>query len=271
MIEEILSSLGIDQTEAKVYFRLLENGSRAAGPLAHDLGIARATLYGILERLKETGLVTESSREAVKIFVAEPPEKVTLLLAERAERLEAHQKLLSGLLPQLQRADSIQLLRPTFQIYEGKTELAQAMKDMLLYSNLETLAFWPIQKMIDALPADLHRAHNTIRIRNKLSIRAIWPRGTVVSLKDYPFLGSRPELLRELRVAPEGVDASMGYWMYGTKVIFLSSRKENIGFVIESAEMVEMLKVHFEVLWKISTPIPDKPDPTALADFLRGL
>lgn len=269
MIEEILTSLSLGQEETKAYLRLLEVGQQTAGRLARDLGIPRPTIYGILDRLITVGLVTESNKEAVKLFAPEPPEKVTLLLEERAEQLEAHQKLFSDLLPHLARSESAKLLRPTFQLYEGTAELTQAMKDMLLYSNLETCAFWPIKKTIEVVEPDLFRYTNKVRLRNNISIRAIWPRSQVVSLKDYPYLGSQKELKRELRIAPEGVDASMGYWTYGNKVIFLSSRKENVAFIIESAEMVEMLKVHFEVLWNISTPIPDTPDPSALAAFLR--
>ena len=268
MIEEVLASLNLDALEAKVYLHLVQTGSQPAGRLARDLGLPRPTVYGTLGRLQDVGLVSESSAEAVKVFVPEPPEKIGLLLEDRAGRLEKHREELAILLPTIKTAVSAALLRPTFRLYEGTNELIQAMRDMLLYSNLETLAFWPIRDLVEVFPEGFVRDHNRSRIRNNLSIRAIWPRSHVVSLGEHPYLGSRKELLRQLRLAPAGVDASMGYWIYGNKVIFLSSRRENIGFVIESAEMIELLTVHFELLWRASTPTPDNPDPTDLKTFL---
>lgn len=61
----------------------------------------------------------------------------------------------------------------------------------------------------------------------------------------------------------------MGYWIYGNKVAFISSRKESFGFIIESAELVEMLRTQFEVLWKTSKPIKVDPKDTNL--FLQEL
>lgn len=61
----------------------------------------------------------------------------------------------------------------------------------------------------------------------------------------------------------------MGYWIYGNKVAFISSRKESFGFIIESAELATMLRTQFEVLWKASKPITVDPKDTNL--FLEEL
>ena len=61
--------------------------------------------------------------------------------------------------------------------------------------------------------------------------------------------------LRRIRIAPLEIDFEMGYWIYASKVAFLSSLKESIGFIIESRELVEMMSVQHDIIWRLSQPI----------------
>jgi hypothetical protein len=47
----------------------------------------------------------------------------------------------------------------------------------------------------------------------------------------------------------------MGYWLYEDKVAFLSSEKEGFGFVVQSKDFANLMKVQFEEIWKISTTV----------------
>jgi len=101
---------------------------------------------------------------------------------------------------------------------------------------------------------------NKKRVRNNISIRVIWPLDKSVDVKNDIFLAPGKEVKREVRIAPEGIDFSMGYWAYGSKVMFMSSRLENFGFIVESRELRQLIKTQFEVLWNISQPIKVSPD-----------
>ena len=68
-------------------------------------------------------------------------------------------------------------------------------------------------------------------------------------------MGWGAKFKREIRIAPKEAQFSLGYWIYGNKVAFLSSRQENYGFIIQSGELVETLLAQFELLWKISKPL----------------
>ncbi|HCR86544.1 MAG TPA: hypothetical protein DIV86_07705, partial [Alphaproteobacteria bacterium] len=76
----------------------------------------------------------------------------------------------------------------------------------------------------------------------------------------YPYLGFGSEFKREIRVTPKSIKFAMGYWMYANKIAFISSKKEGYGVLIESKEMVEMMKTQHELVWQTSTPITDLPD-----------
>ncbi len=269
-ISTLLSNLGLDQDDSKTYVLLLETGPISAGKLAKRLGVARSSLYGFLKRLVDRGLVVESQRGGIKQFVAEHPNKVSKLFDERIEQLQSDQERYKQILPELQSKRPDKLLTPKLQLFEGADGLRQVLKDMLLYSNMATEAFWPIQYMLDVLGSDFFRYLNKERIKNNLFTRAVWPQNQIVNIKEHPYLGSGGEFKREIRIAPKGVNISMGYWVYGNKVAFISSRKECFGFIIESRELVETLKTQFELLWAQSDPLETKKTGET-ESFIAGL
>ena len=269
MITQILSSLDLNEEEIKIYLALLELGQSTAGNLAKRLGLARATLYGYLDKLYEKGLIVQSQNTNVKTFTAELPEKINLLFQQKIEDVQNKQLQYREIMPDLRKNQASKLLSPRFQLYEGEAGVKHVLKDMLLYSNLETQAFWPIKAMVEILSPDFFRYHNKERIKNNLYTRAIWPQGQLINPSEYPYLGVGEKFRREIRVAPNEIDFTMGYWIYGDKVACISSRKESFGFIIESTEYAEMLRTQFEMLWNLSKPLT--VDESTTRSFIEEL
>lgn len=268
-LNDILIALGFSAEEIRVYSALLEHGPTAVGALSKKLGVVRSSLYGILKRLQDGGLIAQSQRAGVKLFSAQEPEKISLLFEQRIEDLRRKQEVYNAILPTLRAKRSSSLLKPTFQLFEGEEGMRNILKDMLLYHDLETQAFWPIKQMIDVLSPDFFRYLNKIRIESNLYTRAIWPQKQTVDVAEHPYLGVGKSFQREIRIAPPEIDCSMGYWIYGNKVAFISSRREAFGFIIESAELVELLLTQFEMIWKVSKPLEVNAEATEA--FLKGV
>ena len=123
--------------------------------------------------------------------------------------------------------------------------------------------------MVEVLGGDFFRYHNKQRIHNRLSVKALWPKNQLVEIKNHPYFGSGKNFLREIRIAPESVDFHMGYWIYGNKTVFISSRQENFGFILDSQEMADMLRSQFQILWNLSNPLPTNAVDSE--SFLREL
>lgn len=266
-LTDILVALGFTAEEIRIYVALLEHGASTAGALSRKSGTVRSSLYGMLKRLQDGGLITQTLQGGVKCFVALEPEKISLLFEDRISALQQKHDLYQTLLPALRAKRPTNLLKPTFQVFEGEEGMRNILKDMLLYRNMETQAFWPIKQMLDVLSPDFFRYLNKVRIESNLYTRAIWPPKQVVDVAMHPYLGVGDAFRREIRIAPQGVDCSMGYWIYGNKVAFISSRREAFGFIIESAELAQMLLTQFEVLWKLSQPLAVSAESTA--SFLK--
>ncbi len=159
------------------------------------------------------------------------------------------------------------ILTPKFQLFEGKENVKNVIKDTLLYRNIETESYWPIRTMLDILGVDFFRYFNKERLKKNIYLRAIWPENQKVDIRKHPYLGVGEDFLREIRLAPKNIDFEMGYWIYGNKVSFISSRKESFGFIIESAEFAEMMRSQFYSIWKTSKAV--KIDPKYTDKFLK--
>ena len=201
----------------------------------------------------EAGLVTEILQGGVKKFLVQPPAKIQLLIAEREKSLaEATQ-----VVRELQETYDQKRVsaKPRLQLFEGRAELQQMMKDLLLYRDITVRACWPINKMMKLLSPEFMTAFHKERAARNITLRVIWPSAQLSTLKAYPFLNSSVELKREARVAPREVDFSLGYSIYKSTVRFISSSNENFGFLVESAELARLMQAQFDIMWKVSKQI----------------
>jgi len=254
MLQEIFQAIGLKEEETRVYLALIEVGPSTAGALIKKLGVPRASLYGYLERLQDAGCVRQSSRNNVKLFIAEAGEKLDFIYKRRIEELEIKRKSLQTFLPELQKRAGLSLMSPKMTTFEGTQGLQSALEDVLLYPDTQTYVMWPIKASLEAVTADFLYWHNKERIKRNISIEVVWPRKQLIDFKRYPFLGGTAEFLREIRQAPDAVDFTMGYWIYGDKIVFTSSRAESFGFTIESRELVNLQRTLHKAVWDMSTP-----------------
>ena len=269
MLDSIFEKFGLKREHSDVYVGLLEGGLMPAGKLAKQLNAPRSTIYGLLEDLAKAGLVLQNEKNNVKLWQATDPETIKTLLNEKINSLENTKASFDGMLEKLKASQKTDFLSPKFHYFEGADEMRAMLKDVLLYDNLETQLCWPVKDVMKIVGEDFLFELNVKRIKSKISIKVIWPLDKSEDVTKNIFLAPGKEVLREVRLAPENMDFSMGYWAYGNKVMFLSSKAENFGFIVESRELRQLLKTQFEVLWNISTPL--QKNLAAEKEFLKSV
>lgn len=265
MIKKILNDIGLPDNSSRIYMRLLETGHSSARQLAENLNIPRPTVYDNLKLLIKNSLVVEKEEENKKIFGIDDVKNLQNLITLKIDSLKSDQQKIIDVLPDLKLG--FKSLEPKIKFYSGTEGIKQVLKDLLWYENIESLTMWPINEMVKILGAEYLENLNIRRIRQKISIRGIWPQNKSVNFKDYPFLGIGKEHLRQLRFAPKSMSWNMSYWLYADKVAFISSEQEYFGFIVHSRDFAELLKSQFEVIWKLSKPI--KPQPQYTDKFLE--
>lgn len=256
-MKQLLSLFNLRSIEASLYETLFYHGMMGASALAKKANISRTSVYDLLERLIELGLVIETTKAGIKMFTVQPPKKLKLLLQEKQRAIENANVTLDHF-QQLYTTQQ-QSTRPQLEIYEGRQALQQMMKDMLLYRDMTVHAFWPIVHIMKLLsPQFIKRFHQERTSRN-VQLKVIWPQSQLSIVKQNAFLKPNREEMREARIAPATIDCSLGYSIYGNTVRYLSSSKENFGFLVQSQELAEMMTSQFNAIWLISKPYPPSP------------
>ena len=251
--DQILNLFNLRPLEKGVFRVCLESGMIGATALAKKAGISRTAIYDILENLLKYGLIIESQKGGIKVFAVQKPEIIELLIDEKQKEVLAAKLALPTLKTEYY-ADG-KIFKPRLQIFEGQEELRQMMKDMLLYRDITAYVLWPVEKVIKLLGSDFYREFHKKRAERNIQIKVIWPQPQAKAKAKYDFLKNDDQLKREIRIAPKKIDFSLGYAIYANTVRFFSSQKENYGFLIESAEMAEMMKRQFEIIWEASKKI----------------
>lgn len=270
MLDQKLKKFGLKEDEINTFVYLLENPGKPVGIIAKKTSIPRPSLYFYLKNLEQMGLIIETQRSGVKIFFPSPIDKINLLLDKKIENLNETKDAISEAFILAEKGKIS--TTPKLLVFEGRDELRHLANELLLYRNIITKSSWPIKKMLETLGADFFKEFNKERIKRGVFVQAIWPEKKVVDMNKYPFMGAGKYFLREIRLAPREMDFSTGYWVIENKVAFVSSKKENFGFLVESQEFADLMKNQFDVIWKLSKElkVSDKESKRLFDEMMRN-
>ena len=196
MLEKILSALDLGVEERKIYRHLLNEGETTAGELARKIGMARPTLYDLLRKMRDKGVVGQSMRHGVRSYEAEAPYKLNHMLDTKIKTLQEQQTQFQNLLPLLEARRNKQFLAPRYHFFDGVDGLKNVIMDMLLYRDLTTYAFWSIKAAMTLLTPDFFCFHNTERIRNRLLTSGAIPFWAAAKVFTARFASPRQRLTR---------------------------------------------------------------------------
>jgi len=252
-LAKIISLFNLREIEIDLYERLFFGGPMGATELALKANLSRTSIYDLLGNLIEAGIIFETMKGGKKLFSIQRPQKLELLLNEQKQRILEAEKELDEVKRQYN--SSSRITKPRLQLYEGRAELQQMMRDLLMCNNVTVLAIWPQEKMLSVLTPSFMSEFHRKRVERGIKIKVIWLAGEELLARQYNFLMAGPSFLREMRVAPKQFDFTIGYSIYGDMVRFISSAKENFGFLVESKELAKSMRSQFELIWGLSKSI----------------
>lgn len=248
-IESVLNTLKVTGTAQRTYLELLSGGPQSAAFLAKKLSLPRPTVYDAIHVLEEKSLVVSQEINGKSVFSIGNPQHLLQMLDTASEEIGQARKSMEQVLPELLKSPRV--TEPKIKMFSGREGGQQVMRDILWYKDITTYTLWPMYKMIDVITPEFLEWHNKRRVARNISLESVRKfDDTQVDTEKYPYLGTRPEDLRTLKYLPEGIDFSMSYWIYGDNVAFISAEKELYGFIVHSREFVDMMKIHFDLLWK---------------------
>jgi HTH-type transcriptional regulator, sugar sensing transcriptional regulator len=231
-----LKDIGLNEKEAALYAAGLELWESSIQELAKEANIKRPTAYRIMEELQAKGLFSKASKGKRDYYEAEDPETIFGLYKIR-------QDAFARLLPDLRLLYNKGEKRPKVKFYNG----IEGLKSMY-WESLESKGTILVYGSIDdmwVLSKDFVHDYVQERIKRKILIRGIVP----ATAQSREYMKLNPKEMRELCLVPkERFPFTNEINIYNNKVAIFSFR-EQVGVIIESADIAHTQKAIFELAW----------------------
>lgn len=243
---KIFTQLGFSNNKTKVYLAALSLGSASVTEISKKAEIIRTTTYKILEELTKEGLLEESVKNKVKLFVALSPVKLIELINNNKKATEA---ILPGLLDLFTDTG----FRPKMKFYTGEQGRKKVYEDVLNLKNETIYTFSPIKNILEDFGETYVRHFLEKRAKNKTRRFALRQTDAKSkSNKEWEFYTTDSRMLREVKFLPPKITFSTLIQIYDNKIGVISSKKENYAFIIESQELTNLMKQIFEWFWFVA-------------------
>ncbi len=235
-IERILSRIGLNDKQVKVYLACLELGSASVNKISNKAGLVRTTVYEILEALNRKQFVNFFLNRGVKYYSAENPEKIIRQIEDNATSLK-------NILPELRALDGSARHRPAVRFYQGKDGIKLIMEEILREAK-ELISFGSADDLFREM-GDYHQTFLTKRVKNKIPLRVI--------LRDTSKGRERKKLetqhLRQVKLLKGETEFNGLIFIWGNKIAMFSFKHDLIGIVISSDVLAETQRQMFNAIW----------------------
>jgi sugar-specific transcriptional regulator TrmB len=237
MIKDVLKEFGLNDKEADIYIKLLEERSCTASRISKLAKMNRTTAYLELENLMKRGLVSYIIKDSKRYYQAASPGKFMEILNTKKAKIK-------GILPSLK--DLHKSIEPfKFEVFEGKEGIKTFYQDILNNAG-EVLAFGVTGNAFEILKYDFP---HFVKKYEKAGINA-----------RYLANGSAKELLKQLpksgvkiKYLPKEYSSEITTIIYKNKVAIQSLIKDNFFVVVISDKILyEGYRNYFEFMWKLA-------------------
>ena len=243
-----LSSLGLSDKEAATYIAVLQLGVSTVKPIADRANVKRTSIYNFIDKLVSLGLVSKTTIRGRNHFRALAPERLVELQEQRLKRLKAAMPLFKGIFNSSER-------KPRVSYYEGPDQIRNIVEEEPRCKS-EACYIWTGKDMMEMVGGP----KGMVEVDRARMQNGVWIRTIRFKEKDVLFRTSAhgKKFLREMRYGPKNMEFPVGVGIYDTgKVGFFGSYRERWGLMIESPEMMTLMRNLFSLLWDRSTPARD--------------
>lgn len=245
MVKTLIEQLGLTEAEYNTYITLLKSGRSLANQLIKKLQFHRATVYDILSRLIEKGLVSYVEINKKKYYTASDPGRFLEIINEKKKDLESNEVSVKELISNISKMSKIDRHEHIAKIYEGKEGLKAIMQDILkskeflvLGGEVQFKEILPVYTGIWAKERERKRIYAKILVNNNPNIpKSKWKYNIVKTVnKEYNL--PNPTIIYENKVA---------MIMYEETPLTI--------VLIESKNTAQTYRTHFNMLWNLNKPI----------------
>jgi sugar-specific transcriptional regulator TrmB len=241
--KRVLLQLGLSESEISIFVALLESGPSSVQDISRASSINRVTIYSALATLEKKGLVAETKKGARRLFVAERPEELKMIVEEKGEEVrKINFDLESMVLPVLKAINVNQENKPEIRFYEGLEGIYKVYENMLESHDIIGCGSYDSVMKVSSWKEEEKYFH---RIKHKkVFYRAI--------LEDTPTnrkFAAIAKGIAHFKFMEEGVKLSADIHAYGDEVALMSYEKVT-ATVIRDATIAKSIKTLLEFMWE---------------------
>jgi DNA-binding transcriptional regulator GbsR (MarR family) len=246
ILDQYLQNIGLSDKEAQLYLVGLQLGPATIQQLSQQSGIKRSTVYEVIDSLKEQNLFFVTQKGKRKLFTAQDPDNLSLLLQQK-------QKILTQIMPDLEALKNTTAIKPAIRVYEGLDGLKQIYEDMIKKPGDILAMAAPKEKISTMLLDYLIHEWEPRRIGSDINMRRININNKQDPSLDYQALAIPHELEQIKYLPPEAYPFSVGVYVYRQKVAFVAyDDREMVGIVVRSPQINATIRAVFELLWNLA-------------------
>lgn len=244
---KLLEELGIKDNDEKVYLACLELGPTTITKIAYKAEVERATVYAILDRLKEKGLVTINVKESDRHIQVESPDKLLILAKHKIRSIQDREHEFRSILPDLLSTVNQRGNQPKVKFYEGRDQYIDIFDHIIDEAKGKMYYFGDVDQFVKMVSWEFERNWVKRRIRKKILMKMLVNKGQY-----FPEYRKRDaQELRETRFYPTEMKFEASYLLWNNKIA-LWNPVVPLAIVIEDEIIVKMFKEMFFGLWKKS-------------------
>ena len=238
----ILDKIGLAGNESKVYLALLSLGSALAGEITKESEVNRTNVYDALDKLVEKGLVSYVIEANRKYFQAAPLKNYTYYLEEKKKTIIDKKKLLTNIIPELEKIRQISKDTHEAILYRGRKGIKSIAED-IINTKQEMLVFGAEGKFVELFT---HYAENwhTRRAKANIVIKIIFNE----LLRNKKENADKKWKKAAIRFTKQETTPSTT-WVYGDKVVVIIWEENPLATLIRSKHVAASYKEFFKVLW----------------------
>lgn len=231
--EEILEEAGLTKNEAKIYHFLLLQSKAKITDIAKRTGVHRRSVYDVLMRLSDKGLVSYLIEGGTKVYFPNDPKKLPRILEEKKQKIEKA-------MPDLEALFKKRTEKKSTQFFAGKKSVRNIL-DRQLEQKDEILIIGGSTRASEILKEYFPR-YNLIRKEKKIPMKIIY------SGKDYKKPPKLP--LCKTKLMPKGKGGDIAINIYGDNVaLFLWNLEAPFVILIHQKEVADSFRDYFDYIW----------------------
>lgn len=242
---KILAKLGLTETESKIYMILLRLGSTHVTPVIKKAELHRATVYDVLDRLIEKGLVNYVIKEGKRFYEAAQPERFDVILEEKQKELDEQKLTFKKIKPELDGLKKLSKEKQEAEIYQGKQGLKTVMEEVL--RQKETFYALGAQGNFQKYIPEYHKYWHMQIYKRKIPMYMIYAeKCRELRTKLEPLPGAKVKYIKKLYDGPSTTN------FYGDTVLIVTWSEQPLVIKVRNKNLAENYKHFFNMIWKLA-------------------